>query len=222
MDSDTMTSVKQFQKVLEQFSAGELDILLGTQMVAKGLDFPRVSLVGVVSADTSLAIPDFRAGERTFQLVVQVAGRAGRSDTPGEVVVQTLHADDPAIRFAVGHDYDGFAAGELELRRQAAVPPFVRMVRFVIRHADAAKAEESARALAQRLKAMLAGRKVTILGPQPAIVRKITNRFRYQLLLTAAARPLLGRQAGAEGVGHVGGVVRVGRPFVAIRVGGAV
>ncbi|MCJ7545007.1 MAG: primosomal protein N', partial [Phycisphaerae bacterium] len=167
MDSDTMTSPRQFRKVLEEFSTGELDILLGTQMVAKGLDFPRVSLVGVVSADTSLAIPDFRASERTFQLVVHVAGRAGRSDVPGEVVVQTLHGDDPAIRLAAGHDYDGFAAGELELRRQAAMPPFVRLVRFVIRHADATKAEDSAGTLAERHKRLRAGRKVTLLGPQP-------------------------------------------------------
>ncbi len=187
MDSDTMTSPRQFRKVFEEFTTGQLDILLGTQMVAKGLDFPRVSLVGVVSADTSLAIPDFRASERTFQLVVHVAGRAGRSDLPGEVVVQTLHGDDPAIRFATGHDYDGFVAAELELRRQAAVPPFVRMVRFVLRHADAAKAEESGRLLAERLKELLSGKRVTFVGPQVATVRKIQNRFRYHLLLSAAA-----------------------------------
>ncbi len=156
-------------------------------MVAKGLDFPRVSLVGVVSADTSLAIPDFRAAERTFQLIVHVAGRAGRSDLPGEVVVQTLHGDDPAIRFAVGHDYEGFAAWELPLRRQAAVPPFTRMLRFVVRHADATKAEESARTLTGRLRELLAGKPVTIQGPQPAIVRKIQNLFRFQVLLTASS-----------------------------------
>jgi len=187
MDSDTMTSPRQFRQVFGEFSAGRLDILLGTQMVAKGLDFPRVSLVGVVSADTSLAIPDFRAAERTFQLIVQVAGRAGRSDLPGEVIVQTLHADDPAIRFAIGHDYDGFAAGELELRRQANVPPFTRISRFIVRHADADKAQTSAATLTGRLRQLLAGKSVDIQGPQPAIVRKIQNLFRFQVLLTAAA-----------------------------------
>jgi primosomal protein N' (replication factor Y) len=194
MDSDTMTSAGQFRQVFEEFSAGRLDILLGTQMVAKGLDFPRVSLVGVVSADTSLAIPDFRAAERTFQLIVHVAGRAGRSDLPGEVVVQTLHGDDPAIRFATGHDYEGFAAWELPLRKQAAVPPFTRMLRFIVRHADATKAEESAKTLANRLRELLAAKPVTIQGPQPAIVRKIQNLFRFQVLLSAAGgviQPLL-------------------------------
>jgi len=185
MDSDTMTSPRQFRKVFEEFAAGELDILLGTQMVAKGLDFPRVSLVGVVSADTSLSIPDFRASERTFQLIVQVAGRAGRGETSGEVVVQTLHADDPAVRLAVNHDYDNFAAGELALRRQAEVPPFTRIVRFIVRHRDADKARRSAGELAARLRSLLAGQKVTFQGPQFAIVKKIQNLFRFQLLLFA-------------------------------------
>ncbi len=185
MDSDTMTSPAQFRKIFDEFAAGELDILLGTQMVAKGLDFPGVSLVGVVSADTSLAIPDFRSAERTFQLIVQVAGRAGRGETAGEVVVQTLHGDDPAVRLAARHDYENFAAGEMALRRDAHVPPFARMVRFIVRHRDADKALQSAQTLAMRLGQMLARQEVTFQGPQPAIVKKIRGLFRFQLLLTA-------------------------------------
>ncbi|MFP3938635.1 MAG: primosomal protein N' [Phycisphaerae bacterium] len=182
MDSDTMTSPKQFRKVFDGFAAGEIDILLGTQMVAKGLDFPRVSLVGVVSADTSLAIPDFRAAERTFQLIVQVAGRAGRSDRPGEVVVQTLNEDEPAISFAVGHDYQGFADNELPLRKEVNLPPFARLVRFLARHKDVSKADAGARELARRLRGVLTTN-VSMLGPQPAGVKKIRDRFRFELLL---------------------------------------
>ncbi|MCD4823244.1 MAG: primosomal protein N' [Phycisphaerae bacterium] len=183
MDSDTMTSPKQFQKVLGQFSDGEIDILLGTQMVAKGLDFPRVSLVGVVSADTSLAINDFRASERTFQLIVQVAGRAGRGDTSGEVVVQTLHADDPAIQFAREHDYEGFSAYELADRQDAHLPPFARMVRFVIRHEKIAAASAAADKLAGMLRKYLPADKVTFIGPQQAEFVKIRKQFRFHILL---------------------------------------
>jgi primosomal protein N' (replication factor Y) len=182
MDSDTMTSAAQFKRVLDEFGAGQIDILLGTQMVAKGLDFPRVSLVGVISADTSLTIPDFRASERTFQLIVQVAGRAGRSDIPGEVIVQTLYEDEPAIQFAVKHDYDGFAAKELPLRQDAHLPPYWRLVRFVIRHADASKGQEAATQLAARLRSALPA-EVVILGPSPAGIFKIKNQFRFQVLL---------------------------------------
>jgi primosomal protein N' (replication factor Y) len=183
MDSDTMTSPKQFRRVFEQFAAGELDILLGTQMVAKGLDFPRVSLVGVASADTSLEINDFRAAERTFQLVVQVAGRAGRAELPGEVVVQTLYADEPAIAFAARHDYDGFAEYELPFREDTRLPPFTRMVRFVVRHEDPRRAEAGAVALAAALRKLLHGTEFRMLGPQPAVVKKIRDLFRHEVQL---------------------------------------
>jgi primosomal protein N' (replication factor Y) len=183
MDSDTMTSPKQFQKVFEQFAGGKLDILLGTQMVAKGLDFPRVSLVGVASADTSLAIPDFRSAERTFQLIVQVAGRAGRSDLPGEVVVQTLHADEPAIRFASRHDYDGFAAWEMPSRQSTHLPPFSRMIRFIVRHRDVTRAEQGATILAAALRKVLPAGLATMVGPQRAGVQRIQNQYRFHVLL---------------------------------------
>ncbi len=186
MDSDTMTSPAQFQKVFAQMAAGEIDILLGTQMVAKGLDFPGVSLVGVASADTSLAIPDFRASERTFQLIVQVAGRAGRGDEPGEVVVQTLQENEPAIVFATKHDYDGFAARELPLRQETGFPPFSRMVRLVVRHANVEKAHEAAVKLGEELRAILPAGTATMLGPQEAGVLKLNDQFRFTVLLVAA------------------------------------
>ncbi len=209
MDSDTMTSPRQFQKVFDAFASGDVDILLGTQMVAKGLDFPRVSLVGVVSADTSLAIPDFRSSERTFQLIVQVAGRAGRAEVPGEVVIQTLHAEEPAIQFAIKHDYDGFANNELPHRLQTHLPPFSRMVRFIIRHEKMQKAEAGAEALATALRELLDDEQVKIVGPLPAGVRKIRERFRFQIVVTtdragvvqdalAGKMSQLARQGGAE------------------------
>ncbi|MBN1943993.1 MAG: primosomal protein N' [Phycisphaerae bacterium] len=185
MDSDTMTSPKQFQAVLGQFGAGEVDILLGTQMVAKGLDFPRVSLVGIASADTSLVMHDFRASERTFQLIVQVAGRAGRGQTGGEVIVQTLHADDPAIRFAESHDYSGFAEYDLEDRREAQLPPFSRMIRFLSRHEKVDVAHQGAEELARQLRSLLPADRVRLIGPMQAEFVRIRNRYRFQVLLTA-------------------------------------
>ena len=184
MDSDTMTSPGQFQKIFEEFGSGQIDILLGTQMVAKGLDFPRVSLVGVVSADTSLTLPDFRAAERTFQLVVQVAGRAGRGQTAGEVVVQTLHESEPAIQFAATHDYQGFAASELPLRREMGFPPYSRMVRMIVRHENVTQAAQDADRLGKSVAAVLPSQ-ILMQGPMPCGVRKIRNVFRYQILLTA-------------------------------------
>ena len=186
MDSDTMTSAKQFTHLLEEFRGGEIDILLGTQMVAKGLDFPRVSLVGVVSADTSLAIPDFRSAERTFQLVVQVAGRAGRSKRRGEVIVQTLHADEPAIQRAVDHDFEGFAAGELPHRRELELPPYGRIVRLLVRHAKAQVCQDAAEQLGQRLQAVFtADTHVRVMTPAIAPIARIRKQFRWQILLIA-------------------------------------
>lgn len=198
MDSDTMTSPRQFREVFDKFSAGELDILLGTQMVAKGLDFPRVSLVGVVSADTSLAIPDFRADERTFQLIVQVAGRAGRADLPGEVIVQTLQERHPAIVLAATHDFDSFAQRELDARKDTGLPPFGRLVRFIARHEDVEKAEKGIHDLADQLRQALPAREVRMLGPQPAMVRKVRNQFRFQILLITPRPGMVQNALGAR------------------------
>jgi primosomal protein N' (replication factor Y) (superfamily II helicase) len=186
MDSDTMTSPKQFQQVLDDFGAGKVDILLGTQMVAKGLDFPRVSLVGVVSADTALSLHDFRAAERTFQLIVQVAGRAGRADIPGSVVVQTLHPDDPAIRYAEGHDYNSFAAGELQERIDANLPPACRMTRLIVRHTDIETTRQGAEELAIALRNLIPAEQATVIGPLQAELAKIRSHYRFHLLILSA------------------------------------
>jgi primosomal protein N' (replication factor Y) len=194
MDSDTMTSAGQFRAVFDDFAAGNTDILLGTQMVAKGLDFPRVSLVGILSADTSLAIPDFRASERTFQLIVQVAGRAGRAATAGKVVVQSVHPDEPAIQYALEHDYDGFAEWELPARQATGLPPFRRLVRFIVRHHDLGRAQDDADELAARLAPHLNGLDADLIGPSPAEVFKIRNQYRYQLLISLPRPGILQRR----------------------------
>jgi primosomal protein N' (replication factor Y) (superfamily II helicase) len=191
MDSDTMTSPKQFQNVLQQFADGQVDILLGTQMVAKGLDFPKVTLVGVVSADTSLAIHDFRAGERTFQLIVQVSGRAGRGQTAGQVVVQTLHEDDPAVALAQHHDYKNFAEHEIEQRKQAHLPPFTRLVRILVRHENMATAEQATATLHQKLQQLLPMERVTMTEPMPAEFIKIRSAYRFNILLFSAQPGLI-------------------------------
>ena len=190
MDSDTMRTPGSHEQVLAEFRAGTVDILLGTQMIAKGLDFPNVTLVGVVSADTALHFPDFRAAERTFQLVAQVAGRTGRGDRPGRVLVQTYSPENPAIFCAVKHDYEGFVAHELPQREATGLPPFGRLVRLIARGPEESTVRIYLEALAAALRAA-APAGVQLLGPAPAPVLKIRNLFRYHLRLRAAApRPL--------------------------------
>jgi primosomal protein N' (replication factor Y) len=164
-------------------------------MVAKGLDLPRVTLVGVVLADTGLHFPDFRSGERTFQLLSQVSGRAGRGEVPGQVVVQTFHPDNYAIQAAAAHDYVSFYEQELTYRRQHRYPPFSRLVRLVYGHASAQRCQEAAedmrtRLVAARDSAGLGG--IEVLGPTPCFVSRLRGRFRWQLLLRGAhPTPLL-------------------------------
>ena len=190
MDSDTMRTPGSHEKVLQAFKDGQVDILLGTQMIAKGLDFPAVTLVGVVNADTALHLPDFRAAERTFQLVAQVAGRTGRGDRPGRVLVQTFCPEHHAIQAAQHHDYLGFVAAELPMRQAAGVPPFGRVVRLIARGADDAAVAAYIQKVGHALAAS-APPTVRLLGPAPAPVVKIRNLFRYHLQLRApAARPL--------------------------------
>ena len=155
MDTDTMRGVGSHERALADFRAGKVQILLGTQMIAKGLDFPEVTLVGVINADTALHLPDFRAAERTFQLVTQVAGRTGRGPKGGRVLVQTYNPDNPAIRAAVRHDYAAFAAAELPMREMLGYPPFAMMVRLVIRGPVEKATADFALGLAERLKACL-------------------------------------------------------------------
>jgi primosomal protein N' (replication factor Y) len=185
MDSDTMQRREDYDEVLEAFGRGDIDVLVGTQMIAKGLDFPRVTVVGIISADSSLYIPDFRASERTFQLLVQVAGRAGRGDVEGEIVVQTQTPSHPAILRAAEHDYEGFAAEEDALRRELGYPPHGRLVRVVLDDTDAERVEKAAAALAERLRPLVAEFGFDVLGPAPAPIAMLRGRHRSHLLIKA-------------------------------------
>jgi len=192
MDADSMRLRGEHSRLLGAFRDGEVDILLGTQMVAKGLDFPNVTVVGVVNADVALSLPDFRANERTFQLVTQVAGRTGRGPKGGEVFVQTFQPDHLTIRLAAKHDYDAFAADEIQTRERLHYPPFGRLARMIVRSQQRQKAHEAIQAVAGRLiePARVAG--ITVLGPQPCPIAKISRFWRYHLLLKApSARALL-------------------------------
>jgi primosomal protein N' (replication factor Y) len=188
MDSDTMRRSRDYEDTLARFREGEVDVLLGTQMIAKGLDFAGVRLVGVISGDTSLHVPDFRASERTFQLISQVSGRAGRSDRPGRVIVQTFSPDDPAITAAANHDYDGFAARELYLRYEMSLPPIQRMARLVVRDMDHQACLTRAQTIADQLRTendRLGGR-VDLHGPVPCPLARLADYYRYQVEMTAS------------------------------------
>ncbi|QDU69679.1 replication restart helicase PriA [Engelhardtia mirabilis] len=183
MDSDTMHRREDYERTLSAFGSGELDFLVGTQMIAKGLDFPRVTVVGIVSADTSLHLPDFRSAERTFQLISQVAGRAGRADLAGHIVVQTENPEHPAVRFAARHDFTSFAEAELVSRRELGYPPFGRILRAVFEDEDGSKAASVADSACQALHAALDGTDAVVLGPAPAPMSLVRGRYRHHLLV---------------------------------------
>jgi primosomal protein N' (replication factor Y) len=187
MDSDTTAAAGAHDEILKAFERGDLKLLFGTQMIAKGLHFPRVTVVGVVNADTALAIPDFRAGERTFQMISQVAGRAGRSHLGGRVVVQSFEPQVPPITQAAAHDYLGFSAGELPQRRALDYPPFARLVSFVVRDEQRDKAEAAAKSLAAELSAIAAAKALAVRfrGPVPAPIGKLADHYRFLLLASA-------------------------------------
>lgn len=188
VDSDSMRIAGDYEKLLARFASGEVSVLLGTQMIAKGLDFPNVTLVGVINGDTAMSLPDFRAAERTFQLITQVAGRAGRGDAPGRVVLQTFLPDDPTLRYALKHDYGGFAKVELAHRWQTQLPPFSRMVRIILRDQDPEKlnalSEEIAAGISDAVAAT--GAPVVVKGPMPAAISRIAGYYRNQIVLMAA------------------------------------
>lgn len=186
VDSDTMDNVREYERVLGAFEKREIDIMIGTQMIAKGLDFPFVSLVGVISADTGLFTPDFRANERTFQLITQVAGRAGRAHTTGEVVVQTLMSELPAIQAAMRHDYDAFARHELQTRSEMGMPPFSRLTRWILADKSESKAQAAAAQFAETVRAatsLLELNDATVSGPFPSALERIRNQYRYDVIL---------------------------------------
>ena len=181
MDSDTMTRKGAYHETLGAFRSRKIDILVGTQMIAKGLHFPGVTLVGIISADSALHLPDFRAGERTFQLLVQVAGRAGRGDAEGEVIVQTFSPAHPSLQFAKSHDFDGFAAHELEMRHNFGHPPYSHLVLLTARADTAQKAEFAARTLAQKLTAAVP-HTVMVSPAAPAPLARVRGMYRYQVV----------------------------------------
>ena len=210
MDLDTTSTKWAHHRILERVARREVDVLLGTQMIAKGLDFPGVTVVGVVDADTGLHLPDFRAGERTFQLVAQVAGRAGRGPKGGRVFVQTRAPDHHAIQAAREHSVRRFAAVELPLRAapHPVYPPHTGLARFVVAAVDAdvaARAAERVAAWLRRASAERLGDALTVLGPAPCPIPRLKGRWRWHVLVKSAERRAVGRVVRAWGRGPGGG-----------------
>jgi len=188
MDADTMKHKDDYRKVLGDFRTGKTDILVGTQMIAKGLHFPNVTLVGIIYADLALHQPDFRAGERTFQLLTQVAGRAGRGDVEGEVFVQAFAPFHPAIQYARRHDFTGFYEQEMEFREQLKYPPVSRVALLTLKGRNEDKVKFSADHLKRELEKGLAALEDLILsGPAPAPLLRAETFYRYQIMLRTRA-----------------------------------
>ena len=193
MDRDTMARKGAHAETLRAFRRGEADVLVGTQMIAKGLDFPNVTLVGVVSADTALNIPDFRAAERAFQLLTQVAGRAGRGKTPGQVIVQTFTPEHESVQRAATHDFLGFYADALPQRRELGYPPFSHMANAVFTDEDEGLAQGRARRLAEALHEVIdiEGAQAQVLGPVACPLARLRGRYRWHLALRCPEKPAL-------------------------------
>ncbi|MGH7296675.1 MAG: replication restart helicase PriA, partial [Polyangiaceae bacterium] len=192
LDRD-VASGKRVEAILSRMRAREIDILVGTQMVTKGHDLPNVTLVGVVNADAALGIPDFRASERAFQLLVQVAGRAGRGDVPGRVIVQTWDPEHPAIALGARHDVDAFLARELADRRELGYPPLTRAALIRVDAVEEAEARSACARLAEVALATgpVLGGLVRVQGPAPAPIARVRNRYRFRVMLRSADRPKL-------------------------------
>ena len=184
LDADTMQKRGTHQDILDQFRNRKIDILIGTQMIAKGFDFAHVTLVGVILADIGLKLPDFRSTERTFQLLTQVAGRAGRGDRPGRVYVQTLNPDHPAIQFAQKQDFHGFFKYALPMRRELGYPPFSRLLNILIRSPDENKAYTHARVIREEIRKVIpAIAQGDLIGPAPLPFYKLRGHFRWHVML---------------------------------------
>jgi primosomal protein N' (replication factor Y) len=196
MDVDTTSAKWSHHRILDRFGSGEVDILMGTQMIAKGLDFHGVTLVGVINADVGINLPDFRATERTFQLLTQVAGRAGRGPKGGEVIIQTSLPNHYAVRAAVDHDFPGFAERELDARRSPVYPPFCRLVNVVMSARDQTTAQEAADRAAEWLRGLIGSRSLEgceVVGPAPCPIERIRDRWRWHFFLRAEDARLIGR-----------------------------
>jgi len=211
IDSDSMAS-KDYYRLLKDFGEGRIDVLAGTQMLAKGLHFPNVTLVGIISADTCLYLPDFRANERTFQLISQVAGRAGRSAKKGTVFVQTFLPNQPAIRFAVSGDFHGFVREELRHRRACNLPPLWRLAVIVLRDMKFDKLDAACRQMRQRIDQIIRrdGLEATVRGPMPAVISRIQRFHRMQIIVQAPQAAVMQRLfSGLRGQGPVRPAVKV-------------
>ncbi|HSW46771.1 MAG TPA: primosomal protein N' [Phycisphaerae bacterium] len=210
-DSDTMIHRSHYEEMVRGFAAHDIDILVGTQMIAKGLDFPEVAFVGAINADTALAIPDFRSSERTFQLITQVAGRAGRAEAGARVVVQSLTGMTPALQHAMGHDYAGFAGYELAVRERVGWPPFSRLARVVVSNRSHDEAQREARELSDEIRRHITEHKLAadVLGPQSAPLARLRTLYRFDFLIRSANA---GRLMDAlEHLRHNGILGKVGR-----------
>jgi primosomal protein N' (replication factor Y) len=198
-DRDTVGSRWGHERLLRAFVEGQADVLVGTQMVTKGLDLPQVTLVGVIAADTALHLPDFRAAERTFQLLTQVAGRAGRSPLGGRVVVQSYSPGSYAVQAAARHDYEAFYRQELAFRRQTGYPPFYRLARLVCAHTDPDRCQAQAREMHDTLKRQIARlglADVALVGPAPCFITRVRGRYRWQIVVRAPRPQELLRHVG--------------------------
>ncbi|MET0646336.1 MAG: primosomal protein N' [Pyrinomonadaceae bacterium] len=191
LDRDTTARRSTYEQAILRFGAGELDMLVGTQMIAKGHDFPNVTLVGVVSVDAGLAMPDFRSAERAFQLITQVAGRAGRGELPGRVLIQTFHPHHYALRHACAQDYEGFFEEEINYRRNLSYPPFVALASLLVHGEDLARVQTTAAALRDALDRANTERGCRVLGPAPAPLARLRGEHRVQLILKSRSRPRL-------------------------------
>jgi primosomal protein N' (replication factor Y) len=191
VDRDTISRRRLFEETILDFAAGEIDMLVGTQMLAKGHDFPNVTLVGVVSVDAGLGLPDFRSAERTFQLLTQVAGRAGRGDKPGRVLIQTYYPEHYALQYAQDQNYAGFYEEELAFRQRFGFPPFVSLASVLVHHSNYEYAWQTAQLVRNCLQSANPEKKVIILGPAPAPLARLKGEFRVQILLKSPNRKRL-------------------------------
>jgi len=181
MDLDTTRAKNALQNIIGDFESGEVDILVGTQMISKGLDFDRVSLVGIYNADKMIHFPDFRAAERAFQLITQVSGRAGRREIPGKVLIQTGSPQNRILQFVINNDYVGFYESELIEREGYSYPPFTRIIEITVKDVDQTLAHQAANKLAEALSVRLGKERVK--GPEKALVERIRNKFLFEVWL---------------------------------------
>lgn len=186
LDQESTSKKGSHEIILNHFTHHRADILVGTQMLAKGLDLPLVTLVGVVLADVGLHLPDYRAGERVFQVLSQVAGRAGRSPLGGQVIMQSFHPDHYLLQAAANHDYAGFVEQELNYRKQLGYPPYSRLLRLLYRHRQEEKAESEALRMTENIRAQINSqnrRATEVIGPAPAFYSKVDGWYRWQIIL---------------------------------------